>query len=600
MRLSSILIGGVEYIDLALCKATQKQKGLDGEIGSCTIWLLSPERPWSTEFTSEFGPDDLTILNREIIVTNDGGSRWFAGYISSVGKVLFGSTSRLYQLECQDYTVRLETKIHDGKSFSTISNREIVRSLFASYLPEINCDDVQHIADIPSAVYEAGRTLGSILQEHTTLIGGHFFVDYNKRLKYFSEGSIMAPFNLDENVVGILGTGAGALFGDDSLFGDDGIFGGDGTGSVPAVAWLRQGMQYKTVNQTPCNRVTVRGVYEPDTVTFISGPLPGFNYDAVAQQEKSPSWPPIGGIPAEGASADLNASMLTAKAEVYTDSGNTYYRASTIYLEFNTSAIPDDAQIDSVSLLVSGNFIVADGGVQVGIQYIPPQSVLGSYSHASGNDAWGYDVPFFTYPPTGSIGTASFLLKNLTNINKTGNTALRICLKTTGAPVNGSSLNLTSTEGNFLGSGNIAPVLHIGYRVLGTKIEVTLEDADSIAEIAGPGDDGVRADFILEPKIKDIETATLRAQYELDTRAEPTKTGSLAVLRTGLDIGQTVQITCPSLAFDEAHLITRLTENWFGGSNHITLTGIEFGRVQPGVAMKFKKMEQSLKQIGAL
>lgn len=608
MRIASILIGGTEYVDRVICKQTRFDRGVNGEIGTCSLWLLSPPNPFSREYASQFGPEELAVLSQqEIIVSRSDGFRYFGGYLSKIQKQIFGDRI-LYTLTGQDYNVLLSRAIFP-RTFTAAPDDYVLKTLFADNPTGIDTSQISFVATLPEMTF--AQNLGSAIADVSKFSTAYYYVDYYKRLQYFSQGSRTAPFELDEDADQLLGVDQ-QLWGASALFGNGTLFGGNVLDEVKAVRWLREGMDYTTESTNMANRVTVRGLWQEDTTTTtaVDPDATGTDRDGMAGQQKSPTWPPILNFPGEGPFYDRDATVATAEQTRYVDGGFTYYRASVILLEFDTAGIPADAVIDSASLRLeitgfqNPDSLYGNPAV-IGIEYVTPAAIFGSsYSHVPSNSAYGYEYPSFTPP------VAQFPLRDANaNINRTGTTGFRIHLVLANSraddaltwPQEVNVFSVLMQEGATAGLG-VAPQLSLVYHVVnvGTRIQETVEDAEQIAALAGGSDDGVRFDLIINPKITKSETAIQRGQYELLQRSRPKTNGTLGCLREGLDVGQVVRINSPSLKFDQTHMINRVSINWFGGSRDVVLTGIEFGHFRRGFAENMKRMELALREQGAL
>lgn len=605
-------MGGTEYVHRALAGATAINRSLNGEIGTCDLWLISPDNPWSQEFAQQFGPEELRLLNQqEVYLTRADGERMFGGRISRVGRELFAADRICYKVACSDFNSLLDRSILP-RTFTPSPDKYVIQTLFSDNPTGIDTANVEYIANLPEMTFNG--TLGAALQEIAKYTTGLFFVDYYKRLHYFPSGSRTSPFDLDEEADSLLGVDR-QLWGADALFGNGTLFGGNVLDNVRAVQWLRAGMAYTIESTNPANRVTVRGLWQEDTTTTtaVDPDATATDRDGMAGQQKSPTWPPIASFPFEGGFYDRDATVATAEQTRYVDGGFTYYRASTILLEFDTSGIPADAVIDAASLrLTVTGFQNPDSlygnPAIIGVEYVTPAAIFASsYSHIASNSAYGFEFPPFT-----SSSVAQLPLRNADAlINRTGTTGFRIHLVLQNCqagdpltwPQETNVFSVLMQEGAAQGLGD-APQLSLVYHVVnvGTRIQETVEDAVSIAELASGTDDGVRFRFISNPKILSAETARQRAQYELDqfNPRFPKTSGALGCLREGLDIGQVVRINSPSLHFDETHMINRVSINWFGGTTYLVLTGIEFGHYRPGFEQTLKKMELALRDQGAL
>jgi len=123
--------------------------------------------------------------------------RYFAGFVSSVRKDVSG-LDVLHKCSCQDYTILLDTVLIN-EVYENKTDKEIIQDAFGTYLPEI--DTSTYVAD--------GKTHGRITFSRVTLremldtlskeSGLDWYVDYEKKLHYFTKETNLAPFDLSDS-----------------------------------------------------------------------------------------------------------------------------------------------------------------------------------------------------------------------------------------------------------------------------------------------------------------------------------------------------------------------------------------------------------------
>jgi len=134
----------------------------------------------------------------EIIISNMAETvRYFAGYIANVDKKLEGIT-KIFVCDAQDYTVLLNTALVN-KIYEDKTDKQIIQDMFTAYLPEI--DTTTYIQDgLTNIRLVFNRvSLRQALETIAKNSGYDWYVDYNKKLHYFSVETNQAPFGLSDN-----------------------------------------------------------------------------------------------------------------------------------------------------------------------------------------------------------------------------------------------------------------------------------------------------------------------------------------------------------------------------------------------------------------
>ena len=340
---------------------------------------------------------------------------------------------------------------------------------------------------------------------------------------------------------------------------------------------------------TPANRVRVIGEQIEDTTAVAETTTMLDEDDGYVGRRQSLTWPPALGAP----QTYVNEDTITAHADdtFYTDSGFDYYARSSILVRFDTSGLPAGAEIEGASLQAWLIARINDFSpvAQVGIEWADPDIwpiQAGDYDENPVDDA----LEFQEYLNTGDYALSTFVLRDAAaHISPTGFTAFRIHFILTSAPTGLNRLSMLTHEN---GDETKRPKLSVAYRVVGNKAEATYEDSASVATY------GVVSRVLIDPQLKTDEVCALRAQQEVLRDGNPAVSGGRALYRDGIEIGQRVRITCPSLNFDEQYIVTRHSLQWV--SQAVVLHGIEFGRYRPGQAQLMVRISRALKQIGAM
>lgn len=143
-------------------------------------------------------PQTLDVQEKDEILIWDGATRLFGGVVAHPTDRHDGPYRR-FDVRGSDFTVRLEEEIVESAFYEANSNDDdIIDDLFTNWLPEI--DASTHVdqlrTDMPQMEFEA-VTLREALHHICRKTGGMFYVDFYKRLHYFSEDEgVNAAFSL--------------------------------------------------------------------------------------------------------------------------------------------------------------------------------------------------------------------------------------------------------------------------------------------------------------------------------------------------------------------------------------------------------------------
>jgi hypothetical protein len=248
-----------------------------------------------------------------------------------------------------------------------------------------------------------------------------------------------------------------------------------------------------------------------------------------------------------GSPQSLSSMKLTSMSlDISYEYGGTVYTKTCAFVRFDTSALPDTAVVSGATLKLKISAKADVDAAQIGIEwYAGANWPLGDadWTSTPSNDAYEYldlaDVP--------AVGQWLIVpLTTPTNVNLTGYTGFRIHIKTASAPTGDNYVSFGAQDGSD------DPVLEVNY-VAGEMITGTYEDAESQALY------GVFESVIVNEKIATQAEAEQIAQAEVMRYAWPVKSLRVTVFRAGLDIGQQVHLSVPSIGLSEDLLIRGLT-----------------------------------------
>jgi len=127
------------------------------------------------------------------------GDRQFAGYVSDVRpEYLRSNPAKIkYHITCQDYTVLLDNTEVTEISYSNQTDKDIIQAVFTAYLPEVDTSLVSSLTTIETFNLE-GESLRTFMEKIAELTGAEWYLDFDKRLRYYLPSSNPAPFSLTE------------------------------------------------------------------------------------------------------------------------------------------------------------------------------------------------------------------------------------------------------------------------------------------------------------------------------------------------------------------------------------------------------------------
>jgi len=132
------------------------------------------------------------------VVAFGGDSKWldyfFGGYIATVDHKKVG-IRRFYRCTAQDYNIVLHS-ILVNKSYTSKTEQQIIDDLFVTYWSEV--DTTTHVTGdntVASIIFER-ILLDEALDQLANLYGREWYLDYQKKLHYFTPSTTEAPFGL--------------------------------------------------------------------------------------------------------------------------------------------------------------------------------------------------------------------------------------------------------------------------------------------------------------------------------------------------------------------------------------------------------------------
>jgi len=147
-------------------------------------------------FTYEkFGSRTYVPVGGEEIGVWDGATKIFGGKITNVkarikGKVL------IYDVECKDWVDQLDGELV-SETYENKTVNQIVTDLQSKYATTFDISNVNCTTNI-EAIYFSMKPMSKCLDELAEIAGYHWYVDPEKKIYFFSEGSITSPFDITD------------------------------------------------------------------------------------------------------------------------------------------------------------------------------------------------------------------------------------------------------------------------------------------------------------------------------------------------------------------------------------------------------------------
>lgn len=136
-------------------------------------------------------------LNDEVTLF-DGATKIFGGTVAETHETNEGLL-KYFEVVCTDYQRTMDMKLVN-KTYTSTTVDAIIADFIANYLPAGFTDtNVQGLAAIDKMVFN-DEAPSKCLQRLAEYLGTYdWYVDYNKDIHFFPEGSEPAPFNLDDS-----------------------------------------------------------------------------------------------------------------------------------------------------------------------------------------------------------------------------------------------------------------------------------------------------------------------------------------------------------------------------------------------------------------
>ena len=245
----------------------------------------------------------------------------------------------------------------------------------------------------------------------------------------------------------------------------------------------------------------------------------------------------------------------------------TNYAVACAFVRFDTSGLPDDAEIVSANLALcpAAAPVNADGG-SVGVEYY----ASANWPIGAGDHTNTPSQAASSYQPLSGIVNGEYVLFPLTdpdtNISKTGYTGFRVHAYTAATPTGENSVEFISKD-----AGGDLPELRLSY-ITGGSIVGNADNLPSQTLY------GLFKRTVVNSGLKSEEEATLQAEALVAVGAWPQQAITAKIERPGLAPGQWVQVNFPALDINEGFLIRSLS---VGLEGETPVYSVEVGDFRP-------------------
>ena len=177
---------------------------LGKRISTCKFDYLGEEKIVSPSVTSidgsAYGGLTYPWGKDEIKITGSGTlylTSFFGGYVATKEMRMVGSR-RIYRITAQDYNI-LPTQIIISKDFAAQTEQQMIDFLFGTYLSEVDYTTYVSSSGVTSTLGWTRIPINEILDEIATIYGREWYIDFDKKLHYFTPTVVGAPFELSSS-----------------------------------------------------------------------------------------------------------------------------------------------------------------------------------------------------------------------------------------------------------------------------------------------------------------------------------------------------------------------------------------------------------------
>ena len=144
----------------------------------------------------KYGTRTYVPVLGHVVSVVDGATTIFGGKIVNIQHTVIGKEVLVYDIECQDYTVDLDSKLV-AEVYENETVNAIIADINTKYLTGFTINNVSCTTLIKSIAFNY-EPVSKCLQRLAELVGYEWYVDYAKDIHFFARGTESAPFNLND------------------------------------------------------------------------------------------------------------------------------------------------------------------------------------------------------------------------------------------------------------------------------------------------------------------------------------------------------------------------------------------------------------------
>jgi len=143
--------------------------------------------------TYPWGKDEIKVNGLDTLYLTS----FFGGYVSTKEMRMIGNR-RIYRITAQDYNI-LPTQVLVTKDFAAQTEQQMITFLFSTYLSEIDYTTYVSSSGVTSTVGWTRIPLNEVLDEIAEIYEREWYIDFDKKLHYFTPSIVGAPFELSSS-----------------------------------------------------------------------------------------------------------------------------------------------------------------------------------------------------------------------------------------------------------------------------------------------------------------------------------------------------------------------------------------------------------------
>jgi len=201
VKITSLTIGGSEWVSKVLVEGTEIRKLTSGDIGTATITVQDSH-------ANIYG-----IALRSEIIIYSGANKIFAGYIAQREISKINDSISQAVLSCQDYTVILDRSlVTSEEEYTSTSDEAILDDIFSTYCSSVSTTPVVSIEASMDITIPAGTTVRQAVEAIADRTGAIWYVNALKQLEYYDPTSAeVVPWRARESSSAVVDDDAGDI-----------------------------------------------------------------------------------------------------------------------------------------------------------------------------------------------------------------------------------------------------------------------------------------------------------------------------------------------------------------------------------------------------